>query len=79
MGKLMDRLQKQLDQPEHRQDAEECIEIYNWLKANDPEGAVWSSKWEPLVEVRFKGYPSDDRTYKLNFIGKAVLKGIQVR
>jgi hypothetical protein len=75
MGQLIDRLNKQLEEPEHRKDAEQCIEIYNWLKSID--GKVWSSKWEPLVEVRFKGFPSHERTYKLNVIGRTLLKGIK--
>lgn len=77
MGKLMDNLQKQLKEPEYKKDAEECIEIYNWIKATDKDGRVWSSRWEPLVDVKFKGFPSDKRTYSLNITGKTLLKGIK--
>lgn len=32
MGKLYNELQKQLEMPEHRKDAEDCIKIYDKLK-----------------------------------------------
>ena len=73
----MDRLTKQLEMPEHKKDAEDCIKVYNWIKSTDPEGRVWSSRWEPLVEVKFKGFPSDERTYNLNITGLTLLKGIE--
>lgn len=77
MGKLMDRLQKQLKNPETKKDAEDCIKIYNWIKDTDKDGRVWSSRWEPLVDVKFKGFPSDERTYKPNITGYTLLKGIE--
>lgn len=77
MGKLMDRLQKQLKNPDHEKDAEDCIKIYNWIKDTDKDGRVWSSRWESLVDVRFKGFPSDERTYKPNITGRTLLKGIE--
>jgi 2-hydroxy-3-keto-5-methylthiopentenyl-1-phosphate phosphatase len=77
MGKLSERLQKQLLSPEHKKDAEECIEVYNWIKRTDKDGCVWSSRWDPLVDVTFKGYPSDKRTYKLNITGQTLLKSIK--
>jgi len=76
MGKLMDRLEKQLT-TENKKDAEECIEIYNWIKSTDKDGRVWSSRWEPLTNVRFIGtYPST-RIYNLNITGKALLKELR--
>ena len=36
MGKLMDRLQRQLKNPDTKKDAEDCIKIYNWIKDTDP-------------------------------------------
>ena len=72
MGKLMVRLEKQLT-TEYKKDAEECIEIYNWIKSTDKDGRVWSSRWESLVDVTFKGYPSDERRYYLNITGKTLL------
>ena len=78
MGKLMERLQRQLLIPEHKKDAEECIEIYNWIKSTDKDGRVWGSRWSPLVDVTFQGYPSDKRTYKLNLTGSTLLKGIKL-
>lgn len=73
----MDRLQKQLENPEYKKDAEDCIKIYNWIKATDRDGMVWSSRWDPLVDVKFKGFPSDERTYKPNITGYTLLKGIE--
>ena len=78
MGKLTERLQKQLLTPEYKKDAEECIEVYNWIKSTDKEGRVWESRWSPLVDVKFQGYPSDKRTYKLNITGRTLLKGIKL-
>lgn len=77
MGKLMNRLQQQLKNPNHRKDAKDCIKIYNWIKATDPDGRVWESRWTPLVSVTFKGFPSDERTYKPNITGYTLLKGIE--
>ena len=76
MGKLMDRLKRQRKNPEYKKDAEDCIKIYNWVKETDKDGRVWSSRWDPLVDVTFKGFPSDERTYKLNITGRTLLKGI---
>lgn len=41
MGKIYDRLQKQLQVEEHREDAEDCIKIYNKLKEMN-DGSVWN-------------------------------------
>ncbi len=76
MGKLMNHLLKQLKELEHQKDAEECIEIYNWLKETDPEGRIWESRWSPLVHVSFEGW--NIKRYKLNITGKALLKGIKL-
>jgi hypothetical protein len=75
MGKLMNHLEKQLKESEHRKDAEECIEIYHWIKSTDPEGRVWSSRWSPLVNVSFEGW--NTKRYSLNITGKCLLKGIR--
>ena len=77
MGKLMTRLQNQLSDPDRKKEAEDCISVYNWIKRTDPDGQVWSSKWSPLVDVTFKGFPSDIRYYKLNIMGQTLLKGIK--
>ena len=75
MGKLADRLEKQLS-TEYKKDAEDCIKIYNKLKdIND--GRVWSSEWNVLVETIFKGYPSDERRFKPNAMGDIFLNGIK--
>ena len=78
MGKLMNRLQRQLKNPGHKKDAENCIKIYNWIKETDPEGRVWSSRWNLLVDVKFKGFLSNERTYSPNIMGYTLLKGIAV-
>lgn len=75
MGKLIDRLQKQLQTSEHKKDAEDCIKLYNWLQKNS--GHVWSSQWSFLVDVKFRGFPSDERIFKPSFIGYAVLKSLE--
>jgi hypothetical protein len=73
MGKLYDRLQKQL-LTEHKQDAEDCIKIYNHLK--ETQGHVWESQWKLLVTTVFKGFPSDKRRYRPTSMGDIVLKSI---
>ena len=76
MGKLMDRLAKQLT-TEHQQDAEDCIKIYKHIQKINNDNRVWSSQWTPLVDTIFKGFPSDERRYKPNAFGNLVLKGIK--
>jgi hypothetical protein len=79
MGKLMTRLKQQLKRPEFKKDAEECIKIYNWIKTTDKDGRVWSSRWEPVINIKFKEFPSDERDYSLNITGKTLLKGIEIQ
>lgn len=69
----MDSLKKQLKNPEHKKDAEDCIKIYNWIKDTDPDGRVWSSRWNSLVDTKFKGFPSSDRTHHPNITGRTLL------
>lgn len=84
MGKLLDYLTKQLN-TEYKKDAEECLTLYNYLAsrtissgkdAGKPYG-VWDSEWRMLVYTTFKGFPSDERRYKLSEHGKIYLKGLQ--
>lgn len=75
MEKLYDRLQKQLE-TEYKQDAEDCLKIYNKLKAIS-DGHVWESQWNPLVNTIYKGFPSDERRFKPTNIGYLFLKGIE--
>ena len=77
MGKLIDHLQKQLKELEHKKDAEECIKIYNWIISTDKDGIVWGSRWHPLVNVSFEGW--NIKRYKLNITGKTLLKGINTK
>lgn len=74
MGKVTDYLNKQL-KTEYKQDAKDCLKIYNKLLELDGK-SVWSSQWQLLVDTKFKGFPSDDRTFKPNKIGYIFLKGI---
>jgi len=73
MGKIHDRLQKQL-KTEYKQDAEDCLKIYNKLKETTDH--VWESDWRPLVNTIFKGFPSDERRFKPTPVGYIFLKGI---
>ena len=66
MGKLFDRLQKQL-KTEYKQDAEDSLMIYNHLL--EKTGHVWESEWKVLVDTIFKGFPSDERRFKPTTIG----------
>lgn len=78
MGKLMDRLQKQLQNPDTKKDAEDCIKIYNYIKNTDSKGRVWDSRWTPLVDVKWVGtYPNSEPIYKPNRTGYTLLKGIE--
>tara|TARA_R110002020_G_scaffold32536_1_gene100010 strand:- start:164 stop:412 length:249 start_codon:yes stop_codon:yes gene_type:complete len=80
MGKLMDGLLKQLEDPNQSRNARDCITIYNWIKSTDKDGRVWSSRWQPLVNVKWKGvYPRSVAIYSLNITGENLLKGIDRR
>ena len=72
----MTRLEAQ-KKTDYWKDAVDCIEIYNKLKEMDKDGAVWSSKWQPLTDVTYQGFPSDKRRYKPNAIGYIFLQGIR--
>lgn len=67
MGKLLDRLQKQLE-TEYKQDAEDCLKIYNEL-SKQGDGHIWSSIWNPLVSTIFKDFPSNERRFKPTSVG----------
>lgn len=75
MGKLRDRLEKQL-KTELKKDAEDCIEIYNKIKEMN-NGKVWESSWNPLVITKFGSYPSNLRTFKPSSAGYIFLKGVR--
>ena len=77
MGKLYDRLQKQLKSEEYKKDAEDCLKIYEKLKEMN-NGKVWESSWNPLTTVKFVGtYPNSERIYKPSQEGYVFLKGIE--
>ena len=50
MGKLYDRLQKQLKSEEYKKDAEDCLKIYEKLKEMN-NGKVWDSDWRQLTTI----------------------------
>lgn len=68
MGKLMNRLQLQL-KTEQKQDAEDCITIYNHLKYTT--GHVWESQWNSLVNTTFEGW--NKRRFQPTSIGRIFL------
>ncbi len=75
MGKLLDRLNKQLT-TEFKQDAEDCLKIYNGLL--ETTGHVWESNWNPLVSVTIIGtYPNNQKRFKPTNIGYTFLKGVE--
>ena len=78
MGKLMNYLQKQLksEDAKLKKDAEDCIKIYEKLQEMN-NGSVLSSQWQQLATPKFKGFPSDDRTYSPTAIGYVFLNGIE--
>ena len=77
MGKLYDRLQKQLKSEEYKKDAEDCLKIYEKLKEMN-DGKVWESSWNTLTKVTFVGtYPNSERTHKPSQEGYVFLKGIE--
>lgn len=77
MGKLYDRLQKQLKSEEYKKDAEDCLKIYEKLKEMN-NGKVWESSWNPLTTIKFVGtYPNSERIYKPSQEGYVFLKGIE--
>lgn len=75
MGKLYDSLQKQL-KTEHKQEAEDCLRIYNKLLEINGE-SVWSSQWNVLTRVvTYIGtYPNSLTVYGPSAIGYIFLKG----
>ena len=75
MGKLYDKLQKQLKSEEYKKDAEDCLKIYEKIKEIN-DGQVWSSIWLPLTECKFKdSFPYE--IYKPSQEGYVFLKGIE--
>lgn len=76
MSKLYDDLQRQLKMSEYKQDAEDCIKIYNQLKII--YNHVWESSWNALTTVKYIGvYPNAKRICKPNQIGYIFLKSIE--
>ena len=78
MGKIYGRLQKQLQVEEHREDAEDCIKIYNKLKEMN-DGSVWSSDWQVLTTIGgwIGERPHAQMAYKPSKVGYVFLNGIR--
>lgn len=74
--KVIDYLHEQLNSPELKKDAEDCLKIYHKLK-KIRNGKVWSTEWSMLVVVHHEGYPNTKRTYKPSKIGYVFLNGIE--
>lgn len=73
MGKLLDELKSQLDS-EKSDEAKECLSLYDILL--EETGSVWTSHWNVLTKCVFIGkYPNTKRIYKLNKLGKLIVKG----
>lgn len=74
MGKLYNSLQRQLKFDEYKEDAKDCLKIYEKLKELN-NGNVWQSNWQPLVDVKFIGeYPNSIAIYKPNQMGYVFIK-----
>lgn len=77
MGKLYDKLQKQLG-TEFKKDAEDCLRIYEKLKEIS-DGRVWELDWRQLTTVG--GWIGDKypktMVYKPSKLGYELLKGIE--
>ena len=79
MGKLYNSLQRQLKFDEYKEDAKDCLKIYEKLKELN-NGNVWQSNWQPLVDVKFIGeYPNSVAIYKPNQMGYVFIKGLGER
>lgn len=72
-SKTLKHLEKQLN-TDLKNEALDCIKIYESLLSLTNQ--VSSNTWNMLVNVRFKGYPSDERTFKPSVIGEVFLKGL---
>lgn len=80
MGNIQDSLQKQL-KTEYSKEAEDCIKIYNALKAISRkkygEEHVWASDWNVLTTTMLVGnFPNIKKMHKPSHVGKVFLKGI---
>lgn len=80
MGNIQDSLQKQL-KTEYSKEAEDCIKIYNALKAISRkkygEEHVWASDWNVLTTTMLVGnFPNIKKMHKPSHIGRVFLKGI---
>lgn len=77
MGKLYDKLQKQLG-TEFKKDAEDCLKIYEKLKEIN-NGSVWELDWRQLTTIGGWIGEKHPKTmaYKPTKLGYELLKGIE--
>lgn len=76
MGRTMNFLQKQLEDPDTKKDAEDCIRIYEKIK--EMNGNVWAGDFHRLCKVvgHVGRYPNSRTVYKPTPIGYIFLKGL---
>lgn len=73
MSKLSEDLTHQLSIDES-DDTKECLTLYDIILITT--GHVWESQWDALTKCEFIGvYPKTKKFYKLNELGKLVIKG----
>lgn len=73
MSKLLNELTYQLT-TDRSDDAKDCLALYDILLKET--GSVWESKWDVLTKCEHIGiYPKNKKFYKLNKLGKLVIKG----
>ncbi|MEG1495610.1 MAG: hypothetical protein RR406_04880 [Bacilli bacterium] len=79
MGKLYDRLQKQLEFKEYKKAAEDCLNIYEKLKEISAS-QVWGSEWDILKNVsgEIGERPNTTIAYKPSQIGYIFLKDVEL-
>lgn len=77
MGKLKNRLDKQLEMPEYADDAKDCLIIFNYLMEVD-KGHIWESRWSPLVRALCIGvYPNTITVYRPTDLGQKVINSLK--
>ena len=75
MGKLLNKLNKQVELGIQVSDAKDCLKLYSYLKEIN-NGKVWKSQWNTLVNLRFDGKYPYIYVYNTTILGKKVLLGL---
>jgi hypothetical protein len=77
MGKVKNRLDKQLEMPEYADDAKDCLIIFNYLMEVD-KGHIWESRWTPLVRPLYIGICSNTTiVYRPTDLGRKVIDSLK--